>query len=200
MIAAAGWLPVRMKILQQLVIERQNPPAVERGFERLRITLAGDVLEKLVDGVSPLEHRVVGFARADQMRQRELLARQIKLNGMAEGDFVRIILPACPPFEEELALLADDEEFWRLPRAARVIDDGVDDADVEVREDDREFLGEKRLALPSLARLPGSGGACRAGRCASVHEAIHSKPPGQKPARPPPPPLAEAAAGSGTVP
>ena len=55
-----------------------------------------------------LQHRVVFFARADQMRQGKLLARQIELQGMGERDFEGIVFSACAAFEQEFALLADD--------------------------------------------------------------------------------------------
>ena len=58
------------------MVERQDSTAVERALERLRVALAGDVLEHLVDGIAPLEHRVVLAPRADQMGQGKLFARE----------------------------------------------------------------------------------------------------------------------------
>jgi hypothetical protein len=75
-IAAAGRTPFAFEILQQLVIEGQDAAGVEGGFQRLRITLAGNVLEHFVDAVAPLEHGIVLAPRADEVRQRKLLGGQ----------------------------------------------------------------------------------------------------------------------------
>src|SRR5437762_2574785 len=94
--ASAGRRPLALKILQQLVIQPQNPAAVERALQRLRISLAGDVFEKLVDSAAPLEHRVVIFPGTNQMRQGKLLGGKIQLNRMAERDFERIVFTPRP--------------------------------------------------------------------------------------------------------
>ena len=156
-VAAAGRLPFAFEVLEQLVVQRQHAAAVERRLQRLRVALAGDVLEQLVDAVAPLEHRVVVFLGADQVRQRELLAGQVKLQGVAEGDLERVVLAAGAALEQELALLADDQQLGGLARALGVVDDGVDDADVEVRQDDGQFFGAERLAAAGLAGRAGAG-------------------------------------------
>jgi hypothetical protein len=136
------------------VIQRQYAPGIERTFKRLRIRLPGDVLEQLVDAIAPLEHRVVLFARPDQMRQRKLLARQVKLDRMTEGDLERIILPPRASLEQEFSLLADDEQLGRLARPPREFGDRIHDADVVMREDDRQFFQGKDLAGSAPAGLP----------------------------------------------
>ena len=162
---------------QQLVIQGQHPPRLERRFQRHRVGLTRNVLEQLVDRVAPLEHRIIFLSRADQVRQRELLARQVQLDRVREGDLVRIILPPRAAFEQELALLADDQQLGGLARPAGILDDRVDHPDVEMRHHDREFFRGKLLALPRLAGLSGSGSAGMDGdRRARLHETFSAPP------------------------
>ncbi len=173
MVAAAGGLPLRLKILQQLVIQREHPAAVEGGFERLGISLAGDVFEELVHGVAPLEHRIVVLLGADKMWQGKLLARQVKLQRVGEGDLVRIVFAAGAALEKELALLADNQELGGFAGAARIIDDRVEHADVKVRHDDGKFFSGELLARSDLARLAGTGDAAAlTSRSARLHAPI----------------------------
>ena len=139
-IAAARRLPFRLKCFKQLMIQGQNSPAVEGALQRLRISLTGDVFEHLIDGVPPLEHRIVFPTGADQVRQRELLAREEQLQRVAERHLERIILAASPALKQELSLLADDQKFWRFAGAAGEFNDRVDHPDVEMRHDDRRVL------------------------------------------------------------
>ncbi len=119
--------------------------------------MAGDVFEEFVDAVAPLEHGVVVLPRADQMRQGKLLAGQIELQGVGEGDFEGIVFAAGAALEEEFSLFADDEEFWSFAGAAGEFDDGVDDADVEMGEDDGEFFSGELLPGSAGAGLSGTG-------------------------------------------
>src|SRR5688500_9740523 len=73
---------------------------------------------------------------------------------MAEGDLERIVFPARPPLEQEFSLLADDEQLGRLARAAGEFHHRINDADVEMGENDGELFERKRLALPAGADLP----------------------------------------------
>src|SRR4051812_551203 len=148
MVAAARRLPLAGEAFQQLVIEPEHTAAVEGALERLRVALARDVLEELVDAAAPLEHRVVVALGPDQVRQRELLSRKMELDRMAEGDLERVILPAGAALQEELAVVGDDQELRRLAAAAREFGDRVDRADVEVRQDDGKLFGAELLALP----------------------------------------------------
>ena len=113
--------------------------------------------------------------RPDQVRQRELLAREVELDRVAEGDLERVVLPARAALQQELALLADDQQLGRLARAARELDDRVDHPDVEVRQDDGELFDGERLALPRSAaparcRRPGGAlSALRDGRGDGLH-------------------------------
>ena len=152
MIAAAGGLPFGFEILEELVEQPQDAAGVEGGFEGLGKGLAGDVFEKLVDAVAPLEHRVVVLFGSDQMRERELLGREIELKGMGEGDLEGVITSAGSSFEEEFALLADDEELGGFSGAAGEFDDGFNGADVEIGKNDG------RIPRPRTAR------ACRRAR------------------------------------
>ena len=156
-VAAGRRLPFGFESFEQLVVQREHAAGVERALQRLRVALAGDVLEQLVDAVAPLEHRVVFLARPDQVRQRELLLGQVKLKRVAERDLERVVLPPRAALEEELALLADDEQFRGFAGPAREVDDGVDHPDVEVRHHDRQLFGRKRLADAGLARRPRTG-------------------------------------------
>src|SRR5688500_4755942 len=133
------------------MIESEDAAGVEGGLEGLGVGLAGGVLEQLVNAVAPLEHRVVLAARADQVREGELLAGEVKLDRVAEGDLEGVVLAAGAALHEELALLGDDQELGRFPRAPGELDDRVDDADVEVGEDDAEFFGAELLALSGEA-------------------------------------------------
>jgi hypothetical protein len=89
------------------------------------------------------------------MRQRKLLGGQIKLKCVAERDFIRVILPAGPAFEQELPLLADNQQLGRFARTAGKFGDRIDDSDVEMRQDDGEFLGRECFA--SATGFGGSG-------------------------------------------
>ena len=134
-VAAAGGLPFRLKGLEQLVVQRENATPVEGALQRLGVPLPRDIFEYLVDGVTPLEHRVVVPPGADQMGQRKLLARQEQLQRVAKRDFEWIILAAGPAFEQEFSLLACDQQLWRLSRSARKFDNRLDHPDVKMRKD-----------------------------------------------------------------
>ena len=90
------------------------------------------------------------------MRQRKLLAGKIELQRVGKRDLERIVLSACPAFEQKFSLLADDEKLGRFARAAGKLDDRIDHPDVKMGEDDRQFLGGKLLSLPGGAGLPGA--------------------------------------------
>ncbi len=139
------------------MVERQDPARIKRRFQRLRIRLAGDIFEQLIDAVAPLQHRIVFFARADEVREGELFAGQMKLEGMSEGHLERVVLAPRAAFEQKLSLLADDQQLGGFARPAGEFDDGVDDADVEMRKDDGQFLGRELLAKPGNSVLPRAG-------------------------------------------
>src|SRR5258706_4161298 len=140
------------------MIEPQDAAGVEGRFEGLRIALPGDVLEDFVDRVAPLQHRVVLAPRADQVRQRKLLAGKVKLQRMRKRHLERVILAAGAALEQELALFGVDEQLGGFSRAAGVFGDRFNDADVEMRHHDDQFLSPEALAS-TASLLPGHAGA-----------------------------------------
>src|SRR5205823_6507868 len=125
-ITAGRGLKIGLEIEQKLVIKAKNSAGIKSGLERLRIALAGDVFEYFVDVIPPLQHRIVVALGADEMGQWKLLAGEIKLQCVGEGDLKWIILSPRPPFQQKLPLFAMDHQFWRFSRAARVFGDGID--------------------------------------------------------------------------
>ena len=61
-------------------------------------------------------------------------------------------------------LVEDRDPVGRLARAARIIGNRIEHADVEIGKDDGQFLGGKDLASPGLARLTTSRTGRYAGR------------------------------------
>src|SRR5581483_8869764 len=98
--------------------------------------------------IAPLKHGIIFALGADQMRQWKLLSCQIKLKRVGERNFEWIILAPGAALEQKFSLLGDNQKFGSLSRSARIFDDRIDHADIEMRQDDRQFLGGELFALP----------------------------------------------------
>ncbi len=96
------------------------------------IALPGDVLEKFVNRVLPLQHGVVVFFGADEVGQGKLLGGQEELERMAEGHFVRIVFAPGSALKKVFPVIADDQQLWGFAGAAGIFDDGFQHADVEM--------------------------------------------------------------------
>ena len=88
---------------------------------------------------------------------------------MREGDLEGVVLAAGAALEQEFALVALEEEFWRFARAAGVFGDALDNSDIEVGEDDGEFLGVEPLSPAFLACDARPGGRALHGRGDGLH-------------------------------
>ena len=86
---------------------------------------------------------------------------------MSKRDLERVILPSGAALEEELALLGCDQQLGGLARAARVFDDRLEHADVEVRHDDRQLIDGKAFALAA---------ACCRSSATRTHESRNRRP------------------------
>ncbi len=160
MIAPGRRLPLALEVGEQLVKQRQHPPTVKRRLQRMRIRLAGDVLEQFINAPPPLEHGIVFLLGPDQMRQRKLLGGEEQLQGMTKRDFKRFILTASPPLEQKFPLLGIHEQLWRLARASWKFLDVFDDPNVVMGKHNRQFIDREFFPLPPQRRLlpcPGDG-------------------------------------------
>ena len=129
------------------MIAGEDFSGVAGGFEGIVVGGSADVFEEFVDMVVVLDHGVVVFAGADEVGEGELLGGEEVLEGVGEGDFEGVVFAFGAAFEEEVAALGGDEEFGGFAGAARVVLDGGDVADVEMAEDDGQFVGGEFFAV-----------------------------------------------------
>jgi hypothetical protein len=146
-VGAFGNFELGFVIFDEGVVAGKDAAGVEGGFEGVVVGVAVEVFEKFVDVAVVLDHGVVVFAGADEVGEGEVFGGEEVLEGVGEGDFEGVVFALGAAFEEELAALAGDEEFGGLAGAARVVLDGGDVADVEMAEDDGQFVGGEFFAV-----------------------------------------------------
>lgn len=124
----------------------QLPAGIDCRFGRTVVAGAGDEFEELVNVAVKLQDCIAVAARGEQTRDGEGPGGQVGLDGVGEGNAVEVVLAAGAAFQQELALLGDDDHFRRAAIAAGQGFDLLNHADVVMAEDANQLLGRKMCA------------------------------------------------------
>jgi len=124
----------------------QLPAGIDCRFGRAVVSGAGDEFEELVNVAVKLQDCVAVAARGEQTRDGEGPGGKVGLDGVGEGDAVQVVLAAGTAFQEEFALLGDDDHFRSAEVAAGQGFDLLNHADVVMAEDANQLLGRKMCA------------------------------------------------------